>query len=175
MLMDLNTVMELLLKEQGGGECIYLFSLKIWFLFIIFPRTIMCHSKPGYRSKANFFSGPQLSYQVKLCRTEFYLLEGSLNYLSPVQILNYRCKSSWFLNFESVQWFKFELAVDSKQFSSTSLHLVPIGPDLRNNEIWLNRIDVVQPILLVWTSPQDKWFKYVCTVQLCFIKSGSMN
>jgi len=47
------------------------------------------------------------------------------------------------------RWFKFEPAVDSKQFSSTSLHLIPIGPDLMNNETWLNRIDVVQPILLV--------------------------
>ena len=64
MLMALNTVMELLLKEQGGGKCIYLFSLNNGFLFIIFRRTIMCHSKPGYRSKANFFSGSQLSYKV---------------------------------------------------------------------------------------------------------------
>ena len=100
----------------------------------------------------NFESVVQIwttDYQVKLYRKEFYYLERSLNYLPPVQILNYRCKSSWFLNFESVQWFKFELAVDSKQFSSTSLHLIPIGPDLMNNETWLNRIDVVQPILLV--------------------------
>ena len=86
---------------QGGGSSIYFINLKLIRYFSLIKTSCCFHLFPE-GGGCGIDPTLWISLKYRAWGTEFNKSERSLSYLLPVQIKNYRLKSSKILKFESV-------------------------------------------------------------------------